>query len=769
MYSPWRRSTFALAARIVTILMLLAALSMPAQDEGRKQLHAIALMDHSAADKSDSIRHRLVSEVDDTANLSFSPLVNGIDRAIQNALWEFDPLTQGAIILISDGHSISAGLRALHNASAAEIPVFWLPVVTDQPSPEIVSVSAPARARGGQRIGVSVDFRLRPAAHADIVLLVNDQPVTRKVATVSGVHDFFIEMPDSGPVVLGAELRDPDKGTVVAALRQGTRVNITSAPSVLVVSDSPSPFGRSLVEGGWSVLELRAQDFAAEVDRLASVSLLVLDDVAATDLTPVAWSRIGRAVREDAMGLLVLGGPNSFGLGGYRDSPLESLLPVVSEPPDDEAPASLVFLIDVSGSMGRPGAVTDRLQMARQATIETARALRPIDRVGLITFDVKSNQLLPIEARANHAAAIEQVWPQSASGGTALMLSLKRAVASLQQDGAEQQLLILLTDGFFTDADLQQLDELLRGTDTELVAMILDGGTPSGVSGLGKIVATNGGRVMRVDDVLRLPALMRQEVESRRPALIAEKTRPGVLSPSAWLPDDVDWPTIDSYLLTRPREGARVHLVSQRGDVLIASMTAGAGKILVVTSGFSGWAENWLRWDRWPDFAADLTGYLAVRDASDFQVSVQPMDNGSATLRVALADTQLPDHFGATLVNPSGNIESVDLQARGPGELTAMLELDKAGQYVVVVAADDTSRRYRFLHRPGSGRIHDEPPIARTWVDEGLLRLWEPGALRQLAPAFDWRRWLVGLALLLFLSTLAAERRWFALSGSKRV
>jgi len=574
----------------------------------------------------------------------------------------------------------------------------------------------------------------------------------------SGVFDFLIDVPATGPAVIGAELHNAENGAVIAGLKQTALVNIINTASVLVLSDTPSVFGKSLRDGGWSVLESRPQDFTAQVGRLASISLLVLDDVATTDLSAMAWNRIGHAVRQDAMGLLVLGGPNSFSLGGYRDSLLESLLPVVSEPPDDEAPVSLVFLIDVSGSMDRPGVTSNRLQMAKQATIETARALRPVDRVGLITFDVQSNELLPVDARANHADAIEQIWPQSASGGTALMPSLQRAVASLQEGGAEQQLLVLLTDGFLEDADLRQLDELLGKTDIELIAMILDDNAQSEISVLEDIAAANGGRLIRIDDVLRLPTLMRHEVESRRPALVSEATRPRVMSPAAWLPDGDAWPDVNAYLLTRPREGAQVYLVSERGDVLLAGMSVGAGKVFVVTSGFSGGSENWLQWNQWPEFARGLVGFLATQDTRRFEASVTQYVNDSVKLNVRFRERKLPDNFHAVLVSPSGKTESVDLQARSPGELAAILQLDGPGKYNIVVETDDATTRHRFVSRPPDSQRQGEPSIARTWLSDGVLQLWEPDSLRELAPEPNWRRWLAGLALLLFLSTLVAER-----------
>ncbi len=49
--------------------------------------------------------------------------------------------------------------------------------------------------------------------------------------------------------------------------------------------------------------------------------------------------------------------------------------------PDELPPANLVFLIDVSGSMGWP----DKLPLAKQALWNLADRLRPQDRVAIVT------------------------------------------------------------------------------------------------------------------------------------------------------------------------------------------------------------------------------------------------------------------------------------------------------------------------------------------------------------------------------------------------
>jgi hypothetical protein len=228
--------------------------------------------------------------------------------------------------------------------------------------------------------------------------------------------------------------------------------------------------------------------------------------------------------------------------------------------------------------------------------------------------------------------------------------------------------------------------------------------------------------------------------------------------PAVWLPDDVAWPEVTAYLLTRPREDAQVYLVSERGDVLLAGMSVGAGKVFAVTSGFAGGSKNWLQWDRWPEFATGLVGFLATQDTSRFEVSVTQYINDNARINVKFQERQLPKDFHAVLVTPSGKSESIDLQAKSPGELAATLTLDGPGQYNIVVNADAVTTRHRFVSQSTGSQPLNEPPIARAWLNDGLLQLWQPESLRELAPEPDWRRWLVGLALLLFLSTLVAER-----------
>lgn len=66
---------------------------------------------------------------------------------------------------------------------------------------------------------------------------------------------------------------------------------------------------------------------------LDEVSVIILADIPFGQLPPVLQSSLGRWV-ELGGSLLVTGGNNSFGLGGYADTPLGALLPLIPRSPD---------------------------------------------------------------------------------------------------------------------------------------------------------------------------------------------------------------------------------------------------------------------------------------------------------------------------------------------------------------------------------------------------------------------------------------------------
>jgi Ca-activated chloride channel family protein len=114
---------------------------------------------------------------------------------------------------------------------------------------------------------------------------------------------------------------------------------------------------------------------------------------------------------------------------------------------DEEArkPAHLVFLVDVSGSMG--GA--DRLPLAKRSLEVLTRQLRPTDTVALVTYAGRAEVVLPPTSAKQQERILSSIRSLDTGGGTSMgsgmELAYKIAVGQVQR--ATTTRVIVLTDG----------------------------------------------------------------------------------------------------------------------------------------------------------------------------------------------------------------------------------------------------------------------------------------------------------------------------------
>ena len=115
----------------------------------------------------------------------------------------------------------------------------------------------------------------------------------------------------------------------------------------------------------------------------------MLDNVPAFQLTHAKMENIEKYARDLGGGVLVIGGAQSYGAGGYFRTPLERILPVDMRPPARlEMPhVALLFVIDKSGSMGAGSEGNTKLDLAKAAAIAAADIMNPTDQVGILAFD----------------------------------------------------------------------------------------------------------------------------------------------------------------------------------------------------------------------------------------------------------------------------------------------------------------------------------------------------------------------------------------------
>ncbi|MBK1630164.1 hypothetical protein CKO31_05285 [Thiohalocapsa halophila] len=690
---------------------------------------------------------------------------------------------QGApVLLVSDGRGTTAGTaRALAELQARVPAVAWWRRPAAVPNIRIATMDGPARVPMGSPVRLRLVLTAERPAQTRLSLDIDDSQALHRPVSVPADAPTVIELelPPPAPGVhrVRARLGDPPAAdTTPGALHLTKLLRVEGAQSVLLVGTEDHGLASALRAGGWSV-EQRTPERLLTAD-LAGAAVTLLDDVPVAALSPPLLERLANAVNGRGMGLVVLGGPRSFGAGGYRGSRLEALLPVVSVPPKRVPAASVLFALDSSGSMGQPltEGVT-RIDAARAAIMAAAAALAPQDRIALAVFGTEAELTLPLASYAEPSATLASAKRRTPAGGTHLAPAIDLAMtafAERHEDAKGRRLLVLISDGQFADtpsADLTAEGRRLREAGVELIAIGI--GEPSRTAPLRALATAANGRFARVDEAAQLPSFVATEVQRDRPA-----KRPGLVSaqPGTELPfrlpgnEPQDWPPVADYRRTRLRDGAAAPVITAEGDPLLAWQSAGQGRVVALTAGLGELAPAWRAWSYLPAVLGGLISWTAgagqdpgveVRarhDADRIRLHVDMLGRNGSWARTARLEWQLH--------GPQGGRHSGSLPASAPGRFVLDLSAPRPGRYDVIAHAGPARLKRALWHAPRAEWLRSAATQDALAALADLPR-WTPvddfpsgGRLGFTGATAGTRSrpWLAGAALLLFIGILARER-----------
>ena len=274
-------------------------------------------------------------------------------------------------------------------------------------------------------------------------------------------------------------------------------------------------------------VEFRDPASFPNLEDLLQYHCVILDDVPRKELPDAALEALDSYVKNFGGGLLMTGGPRSFGDKGYQKSAIERILPVTlveQQPkPKGRAPMGVFLLIDRSNSMGYNSRLHDvrdgqKMLYAREAALALVKQLRPEDRVGVIAFDSDPYVLGPLRALSEQRAVLEdRIARLVPGGGTDFKAALEIATAQLVQSGLKRLHVILLTDGDTNRgapdhaAVIQAMSRLAISVTT-----IRIGDDDVNLEFLQQISRDTGGHFYHVEDIEMLPQLIVSDTRQAR-------------------------------------------------------------------------------------------------------------------------------------------------------------------------------------------------------------------------------------------------------------
>ena len=658
---------------------------------------------------------RLPSQLDELADPASQPVVGATDvgAAVRLAAAIFPAGTQQRIVLLSDGNdTVGEADEAIAAALASGIR---LDVVTpaDESAAEALvdAIDAPPGARVGETIDLRVRLRSTITTPATLRLLADGATVaTRELELEPGVTTipFAVTAEEPGFHVFRAVL-EPEDDRFSENNAADAYVLVTGEPQVLVATDDAqraADLVTSLGEGALEVTVVPADGVPSSLTALAGYDAVVLDNVSADDLGETAMASLQVYVRDLGRGLVMLGGRESYGAGGFIDTPIEETLPVYMTVRDRERSpeVALVAVVDKSGSMADCHCTGDsrdranpsgtrgfeKVDIAKEAILRAAEALAPTDQLGVVTFD--QNAHWAVRTAPIDFGALDAGLGFPADGNTNIFAGLQAAYDDLVDNPATLRHIILITDGWSQSGDYDALLEDMRAAGITLSTIGTGGGSAQVLRDLAE---QSGGRYYDAGDATTIPDIfLRETIRTAGEQIVEETFQPVPSQPSEIL-DGLDagrLPQLLGYNATTPKGSATVALLTARDDPLLAQWQYGLGRAVAWTSDArQAWATPWIGTPEFGTLTAQLVAWtLPPQDSEGIDVRFSPGEGGELDVEVTSFDDQgTPRNFYRTvlrLVSPDLEPAQTLLEQVGPGRYAGTIRAEDPGAYLVRVA-----------------------------------------------------------------------------------
>ena len=274
--------------------------------------------------------------------------------------------------------------------------------------------------------------------------------------------------------------------------------------------------GASIPAGDWRAIDPHA--LPTDPAEYLAAGIIVLDNVAASDLSEAQQQRLQQYVRDLGGGLLIFGGDRAFAAGEYQGTPLDALSPLASYPP---MPTNhWILLADASGSMSEAVAGGTRWKYVSDAIAGALPRLPPDDLASVASFAEALNWW--VEGKPAREAAAMSLPPAGAypHGPTNLQPSLEAIAQSV--DGKMPVQLLVLSDFDTQITGAPRLAELLKSKQVHLHLLAI--GEGSALPALRQVATATGGSVLVQFDPVRWAAAARKLTRTAGSDLLRRNT-----------------------------------------------------------------------------------------------------------------------------------------------------------------------------------------------------------------------------------------------------
>jgi len=658
---------------------------------------------------------RLPADVREIDRIASTPVRSATDigAALRLASALFPDDAQKRIVLLSDGNDTTGGGQAEAALAAARgIQVETRAIGLGGADEVLVErLATPSTAKIRESLEAMADVRSTVAQPATVRLYGDGiQVAERAVQLEAGLNrvTFLVTPTEAGfhtfRAVVGA-----GRDTFVQNNRADSDTIVNGEPRVLVLAGDETVATElvTALETEHQKVESKIpEQLPSGIEGLLSYDSIVLVDVSRLRLNDAQLTGLQQYVRDFGRGLVMIGGPKSYGAGGYANTPIEETLPVDMGVRDrqKQPDVALVVVIDKSGSMdachcnsfnrGAGGAGAGiagvrKVDIGKEAILRAAAAMTARDQLGVVAFDDSAHwvvQTQPLGGIADLRGAIGGIQPL---GQTNIFAGLDQAVNSLETTTATRRHIILLTDGWSNSGQYDAILAKMKAAGITLSTVGAGGGANPFLAQLAK---SGGGRFYPAVNPASIPDIFLKETQQVAGQQIVEEPFHPILTSSSPILRGIDaLPQLLGYNGTTAKAAAQTVLVTARDDPLLAQWQYGLGRSVAWTSDSTGrWAKGWLGWNGFSKFFSQLVSWTFPGEETGGIEATFVTEGNATRLRVesVAADGSPRDFYstGVAITMPDLTSKAIGLTQVAPGIYEAPLGEIDPGAYVIRVS-----------------------------------------------------------------------------------
>ncbi len=780
---PLRR-VLALAVRGLVIVAIAVALARIAYVHENKDLTVLYLMDRSDSVPAD-IQRRQEAFIGETskpcpstdrvgvvdfarsAYVQQPPYVGGyylepgrlppmpnpdrtdIASAIRMAMAIFPHDTAKRIVLLTDGNDNMGGVleeAAAARAGGAVIDVvpLWYEHRNEVYFDRMV---APTNAEEGEQVPIRLVLNSRKRVTGRIDLYHNDRPVRlsedfQQVVLAPGDNVFMMRVPirSSGPQRFEARFV-PAGGTDVDTISENNAATtftfVTGKRKALLLTNANYPgYDDALLEALRSekvdveMMDVSSDTTTIDLLGLLNYSTIILSNIPANVFTDEQLQMLASYVKDLGGGLIMIGGDESFGAGGWMGTPVEEVMPVTFEVKHKkQIPRGALVLIMHSCEIPRGNTYGKEVAKKSVDTISSR------DYFGMLAYTWSPggvNWEVPLQIVSNKAAIKNRINKMQIGDMPQFAPAMDMALKMLNKTDAAQKHMIIISDGDPSPPSARTLNAMAT---QKITCSTVGIGYGSHVvePTLRDIAKKTKGRFYACRNPKRLPQIFVKESKVVRRTLIDEKPfQPQVEYAFSEMLTGVtgsqDVPPLEGLVVTSPKPMALVPLVratKDGSDPVLAHWQYELGKTVAFTSGFwPRWGAHWVAWPNYAKLWAQIVRWTMRQEApANFEVYTKiEGEKGRVVVEALDKDASYLNFLDlpGAMIRPDQTVAPLRFSQTGPGHYEATFEVDQTGQYIANVNVLEGEENLGAIHTGAS--VPFSPEFRELSTNEAVLR-----------------------------------------------